>query len=264
MKIVFIYKNIATAFLALGMLILFSGCTSSFQSFGEFSVKEIGEGIHEIRDGDGSIFVLVKRGKKAPACYNKNQIIPVPIKRIMAYSTYNIAMLKVLGVLDDTLVGVTKEYKDWVIPEVKKGIETGRITYVGEAGAVDYEKIKEISPELVLTWDRAAIPMLNELEIPAFITTTATAMDLDTRLEFTRFLAYMFGREKEADAFIARVNKTVDRIGAITASVSQRPKVIWGDIYEKRVLIEPGNSWVAEIIHHAGGEYVFDDVSGAA
>ncbi len=264
MKILFFYKNIAAAFLVSVTVILFSGCSPTFQSFGEFSVKEIGEGIHEIRDGDGSIFVLVQRGKKAPAGYNKNRIIQVPVKRVIAYSTYNIAMLKVLGVLDDTLVGVTSEYKDWVMPEVREGFEAGRITYVGEAGAVDYEQIKEISPELVLTWDRAAIPMLNELEIPAIITTSGTAMNLDTRLGFTRFLAYLFNREKEADAFIARVNKTVDRISAITASVSQRPKVIWGDIYEKRVLIEPGNSWVAEIIRHAGGEYIFDDVSGAA
>ena len=264
MKTVLIYKNIATAFLALVTIFLFSGCSPSFQSFGAFSVKETGKGIHEIRDGDGSIFVLVQRGEKAPAGYNKNQIIQVPVKRVIAYSTYNIAMLKVLGVLDDTLAGVTREYKDWVIPEVRKGIEAGRIIYIGEAGAVDYEKIKEISPELVLTWDRAAIPMLNELEIPAIITTSGTAMNLDTRLGFTSFLAYLFGREKEADAFIARVNKTVERIASITASISRRPKVIWGDIFEKRVLIEPGNSWVAEIIRHAGGEYVFDDVSGAA
>ena len=264
MKIVLPYKNIAAAFLVLVTVTLFSGCSPSFQSFGEFSVNEIDEGIHEIRDGDGSIFVLVQRGKKVPANYNKNQIIQAPVKRVIAYSPYNIAMLKVLGVLDEALVGVTREYEDWVIPEVRKGIEAGRITYVGEAGSVDYEKIKEISPELVLTWDRAAIPMLNELEIPAIITTAGTAMNLDTRLGFTRFLAYLFDRGKEADAFIARVNKTVDWISAITASVSRRPKVIWGDIYEKRVLIEPGNSWVAEIIRHAGGEYIFDDVSGAA
>ena len=162
MKILLIYKNIITAFLVLLTIIFFSGCSPSFQSFGEFSVKEIAEGIHEIRDGDGSIFVLVQRGKKAPAGYNKNQIILVPVKRVIAYSSYDIAMLKVLGVLDSTLAGVTREYKDWVIPEVRKGFEAGRITYVGEAGAVDYEKVKEISPELVLTWDRAAIPMLNE------------------------------------------------------------------------------------------------------
>jgi len=264
MTIAVIYKNIAIAFLALMTVGLFSGCSPSFQSFGEFSVKEIDEGIHEIRDGDGNIFVLVQRGNKVPANYNKNQIILVPVKRIIVYSIYDIAMLKVLGVLDDVLVGVTREYKDWIIPEVRKGIKAGRIIYVGEASAVDYEKIKEISPELVLTWDRTAIPMLKELEIPAIITTPGTAMNLDTRLGFTKFLATMFNREKKADAFIARVNKAVDRISTITASVGQRPKVIWGDVYEKRVLIEPGNSWVAEIIRHAGGEYLFDDVSGAA
>jgi iron complex transport system substrate-binding protein len=48
-----------------------------------------------------------------------------------------------------------------------------------------------------------------------------------------------------------------------SGGVKIKPNVIWGDIYEKRVLVEPINSSPAEIILLAGGEYAFDDVVGA-
>jgi iron complex transport system substrate-binding protein len=39
---------------------------------------------------------------------------------------------------------------------------------------------------------------------------------------------------------------------------------MWGDIYEKRVLVEPGNSWVAEMVGLAQSNYLFDDVYGTS
>jgi iron complex transport system substrate-binding protein len=37
-----------------------------------------------------------------------------------------------------------------------------------------------------------------------------------------------------------------------------------GDVYEKRVMVEPGNCWVAEFVRLAGANYLFDDVFGSA
>ena len=39
-----------------------------------------------------------------------------------------------------------------------------------------------------------------------------------------------------------------------------QPKVMWGDIYEKRVLVEPGNAWVAELIGLAQSDYLFNNI----
>jgi iron complex transport system substrate-binding protein len=39
---------------------------------------------------------------------------------------------------------------------------------------------------------------------------------------------------------------------------------MWGDVYEKRVMVEPGNCWVAEFVRLAGANYLFDDVFGSA
>lgn len=49
-----------------------------------------------------------------------------------------------------------------------------------------------------------------------------------------------------------------------TADAGPPPKVMWGDIYEKRVLVEPGNAWVGELVGLAQSDYLFDDVYGTS
>ncbi|RLB81033.1 MAG: ABC transporter substrate-binding protein, partial [Deltaproteobacteria bacterium] len=79
-----------------------------------------------------------------------------------------------------------------------------------------------------------------------------------------QFLALFFNREKEADEYVARVSSAIKRIYSLNLSPDVRPKVIWGDIYEERVLVEPGNSWVAEMVNLAGGDYLFSDIAGGS
>ena len=39
---------------------------------------------------------------------------------------------------------------------------------------------------------------------------------------------------------------------------------MWGDVYEKRVLVEPGNAWVGELVGLARSNYQFDDIFGTS
>lgn len=248
--------------LSLFILMIFSGCGPEFQHFGEFSIQDIENGCKKVTDGLGRTLVLVPRGQTAPDGYEKNQIIEIPVKKAVVYLSSDVALLKAIGVAD-SVVGVTKDQEDWTIPEIKHGMEDGKVVYLGEYTSVDFEKLKVLDPDIVFAWDESAIPMLTELDIPCAITTTKIAKDLKTRMYFIKFLAAFYGKEKEADRFIARVSKTIESVAKKTAGVKIKPNVIWGDIYEKRVLVEPINSSPAEIILLAGGEYAFDDVVGA-
>ena len=270
MKTKFNCLTIMVLFIIAGAFLLLSGCQSntgedcSFTNFGKFTVKKLANDCKEIRDGIGRRLVLVPRGKKPPAGYAEHQIIFVPVQRVVAYSNYHISMLKALGVMKDVLVGVTKEKEYWHIPEIREGMNNGSITYLGEPDGIDYERLKAIQPEMVLTWDHRLISMTEDLGIPCIITSTGVAMDLDMRIHFAQFLGLFFNKEREARQFVSRVYRSIDSIKKKTMSVEDRPRVIWGDIYEKRVLVEPGNSWPAEIVRLAGGEYLFDDIFGAA
>lgn len=245
------------------LFLLFSCHSSTFESFGEFSIKKLSNGIKEITDGVGRKFVLVPKGIKAPKQYTKDKIIYIPVKRVIAYSGYNVSLLRGLGVLN-TLVGVTHKKDYWTIDYVKHGLEKGSIIYVGESNAIDYELIKKASPEVVFTWNLADIPKLEEMGIKCIVTTTKSAMDLNTRMKFMLFLSQFFNKEDMGEEFVKKVKKTIKDINTKLKHISSKPKVIWGDIYEKRVLIEPGDSWSAQIVEISGGDYLFSDIRGSS
>ncbi|MGQ9669138.1 MAG: ABC transporter substrate-binding protein [Desulfosoma sp.] len=260
-----------TALMIVPALLLFCGCRNSadnehrsFLQIGEFTINRISEVRTEVRDGAGRTLVLVPRDAPTPKDVAPQRLVRTPVQRVVAYGFFDVSTLRALGVLEDVLVGVTHPAEGWFIPEVRQGMAQGKIAYLGDSTSIDFERLKQQQPELVLTWDPAIIPMLDTLNIPCVITSTPTAMCLNARMRFVQFLAPFFGKEKEADAYFQRINNALMAIRERTVGAGLMPKVMWGDIYEKRVLVEPGNAWVGELVGLATSDYLFDDVYGTS
>jgi iron complex transport system substrate-binding protein len=236
----------------------------SFIQIGEFTITRVSANRTEVRDGAGRTLVLVPRNAPTPEDVEPTRLVRTPVQRVAAYGFFDVATMRALGVLEDTLVGVTCPAEGWYVQEVKQGMADGNIAFLGDYNSIDFERLKQQQPELVLTWDHSIIPMLDELGIPCAITSTPTAMCLNARMRFVQFLAPFFHKEKEADAFFDRVNNALITIRQRTADAGPPPKVMWGDIYEKRVLVEPGNAWVGELVGLAQSDYLFEDVYGTS
>jgi iron complex transport system substrate-binding protein len=238
--------------------------TQSFIQIGEFTITRVAADRTEVRDGAGRTLVLVPRSAPTPKDVDPVRLVRTPVQRVAAYGYFDVATMRALGVLEEALVGVTHPADDWYVEEVKKGMAIGKIAFLGDTNSIDFERLKQQQPELVLTWDHSIIPMLDELGIPCAITSTPTAMCLNARMRFVQFLAPFFHKEKEAEAFFNRVNNALIAIRERTAGAGPPLKVMWGDIYEKRVLVEPGNAWVGELVGLAESDYLFEDVYGTS
>ncbi len=237
---------------------------TTFMSIGSFSVTRLANGTTRVRDGAGRDLILVPREMEIPEGIDPAQVVRTPVRRVVAYGSFDIAILKALGVLEDTLVGVTTPKEKWLIPEVRQGMEAGKIAFLGDYSALDFEKLHQTQPELVLTWDMSIIPILDEMKVPCAVTTTPVAMCLAARMKFIRFIAPFFNREARAKDFFSRVSNALEQIKMDTAKAGVKPRVMWGDIYEKRVLVEPGNAWVGELVELALSDYQFEDVFGTS
>lgn len=243
-----------------------SATRPAFLQIGAFSVHRISDVRTEVRDGAGRTLVLIPREAPLPPDVDPKQVVRTPVRRVAAYGYFDVATLRMLGVLDEVLVGVTVPEKEWAecSPDIARGMREGRIAYLGDASGIDFERLKQMEPDLVLTWDPSSLPLLDDLQIPAVITSTPEATCLNARIRFVQFLAPFFGREKEADVYFSRIDAALKDIRARTAGAGTQPKVMWGDIYEKRVLIEPGNAWVGELVGLAQSSYQFEDVFGTS
>jgi iron complex transport system substrate-binding protein len=241
----------------------YSSGAAGFLNLGEYSLIAR-DGYTEVHDGAGRVLALVKRGAPAPPGFEPTMVIETPVQKVAVYSAFDVSMLHVLG-QDEAIVALTNPEKSWYVDYVLEGFKSGRIVFIGQPGSIDYERVKTQAPDMVMTWDPSIVPMMDTLGIPVLVTSTPVATCLATQIRFVEFLAAFFGPDehKRATAFYGRVRQTLEDIRAKTAD-HPKPKAMWGDIYEKRVLVEPGNAWVAELIGLAQSDYLFDDVYGTS
>ena len=94
----------------------------AFLQIGEFAVNRISPVRTEVRDGAGRTLVLIPREAPMPTDCAPNQVVRVPVQRVVAYGDFDIATLRALGV-QETLVGVTRSKEHWYVPEIKRGME---------------------------------------------------------------------------------------------------------------------------------------------
>jgi iron complex transport system substrate-binding protein len=234
---------------------------AGFEAIGPFSVESRDDGSFVVTDGIGRRVYLVPRGQKAPPGLQPKDIVRIPVKSLATESSRDTSLFVALGVIEK-VKAVTGKPEDWTIPQIHNGLKKGDVFSLGQRHGLDYEQLAKVMPDVFFTWDESLVPMLDELGIPTVITNTETARDLDTQIRFVNFLAPFFGKQKEADEYVRRTYAALESIKAKTSRVEKKPKVIWGDVYSKRVLVEPGNSWAAQIVEAAGGDYLFADVSG--
>jgi iron complex transport system substrate-binding protein len=257
-------KSMVYLIWALFLSIGISGCKkTSFESIGAFSVERH-EGHTEAGDGIGRRFVLVPRGEDLPANTGRAAVIRTPVKRVIAYSTCDVSFLIGFGILEEVLVGVTMDKSKWNNEFIKESLDAGKIVFIGNSSMINYELMKKVQPDVVFTWDAGIIPVLDELHIPTVITNPEMAMGLKAQIKYVKFIAPFFQKEKEAEVFCGRFMKTAEYIKSKADAATRRPRVIWGDVYNKRVLVEPKNAWVSELVRLSGGIYELDDVEGAS
>lgn len=251
--------------LVLTVLILCSmalpGAQAAFKAIGPFSVESHDDGSFVLTDGIGRRIYLVPRGKTPPSGASPHDVVRIPVKSVASDSARDTSLLSALDAMDK-VTAVTGKPRDWTIPYIHDGLIKGTIVSLGQSNGLDYEQLAKVKPDVFFTWDESLIPMMDELGIPTVITNTEMARDLDTQIGFARYLAPFFGSLRQADDYVAKVYAALDKIKTKTRQAKTKPKVIWGDVYSKRVLVEPGNSWAAQIVEAAGGDYLFADVSG--
>ncbi len=242
-------------------LLLFSGCKVNSEKFGGFGIKYSKGGRKEVTDGIGRRLVLVPRESNAPNGYKERDVIRIPVKRVVVYSPYTAALIRELGHLN-SVVGIVFKKEHWHIAEIRKGIENGRIIYLGNYTSIDYEKLRQLKPDVVFTWDARIVPKLNELSIPCIVTGTRNAKGLIKHINFIRFLSTFYNEDQKAKAFAELQLKEINNISARLKKVKERPRVIWGDIYTGKIRVVTGNSWAGQMVEKAGGNYLFSDLVG--
>ena len=225
-----------------------------------FKVEYLENGCKIVTDGAGRRLLLLLRGQVIPAGHEYNNVVEIPVKRIVTRWTTIPPLLKALGVMD-SIAGVTTRKEEWHINEIKRGMEAGKIKYLGKSRATDYERLRAIDPDVFFAGEWENVEKLNELQIPFAVVTEYLEKDPLGRLEWIKFFAAFYDRETEAKEFFDSAVQKVKELSLKVSKVKTRPRVLWGFISGRGIVYVPrADTYVARMILMAGGHYMFMNI----
>jgi len=219
------------------------------------------EGYVLVTDGQGRKIALVERGKPVPSG-TFDLVIEFPVKRVVSLNDahYYIPALN----STDVLVGVSSS--TWYIEEIAKGVADGTIVDVGSSRSPDYEKIAQLNPDLIFisaeyvgetVADKLTSMGLPWVSIDAWVENNPLA-----RVEWIKFVGAFINKSVEAYNYFEKIEGNILSITGKVGS-SARPKVCYSLIYSKGISVPGNESYHAELVRMAGGEYIFNYLSGS-
>ena len=202
--------------------------------------------------------ILVREGAEAPSGFDRKQIIKVPLKNSVVYSSVHADLLEELGV-GNALAGVCDaEYI--YSPETRKRIETGAVKDCGSGMSPNVEAIISLNPGAVLLspydsgsghgkLDRTAIPIV---ECADYMETSPLG-----RAEWIKFFGRLYGKGEMADSLFKEIEHNYLSLKGKVKGVGKHPKVLLDRVYGGAWSVPGGNSYMSRLIEDAGGENPF-------
>lgn len=190
--------------------------------------------------------------------YSDNNSIKIPVNKVICLSTTHCAFISQIGQTGSIkgISGAEYVYNNEIIDLIKKN----EIIEVGYDKQIDYEKIISVNPDVVFVFgiDNSSIASynkLNEIGIPVvYIGDFLERLPLG-RTEWIKFFGCFYDKLDYATGFFDSVENNYNTLLNTTSENPERPKVLVGLPWKGTWWIPGGNSFFANFIRDAGGDY---------
>lgn len=182
------------------------------------------------------------------------------LERIAVLSTTHLPYLSTLGTADHVVAAAhLEQVRDGATKERRAA---GQVVEIGTADGVDREALIAASPDVLLGYPFgrsgsdtvvAGVPLLM---IAEYLEPHPLG-----RAEWLKFFGVLVGKTDLADSLYAGIADRYDQAQA-TVGNGPRPKVLFGSQWNGQWWVPPGNSYMAQLIEDAGGDYLFRDRHG--
>lgn len=202
-------------------------------------------------------YLIPRNTKNTIDLPSDGQVIEVPIKNIAALSSTQIGVLDHLGVLD-RIVAVSLSDRIFNKSLAKK-VKTGEVISVGHNTTLNFEKIVDLSPELVMVAGYMKISNdeanLMKAGLPVAFNIEWMESSLLARAEWSKFIAAFFNKEDRADKLFTDIENRYLKVKAEIAHINDKPDIVSGYHYKGIWYMPGGQSYLAQLLRDAKGEY---------
>lgn len=198
----------------------------------------------------------------------KNQfddIIEIPIKKIVVTSTTHIPSLELLNI-ENTLVGFPGI--DYISSEkTRHRIDNGLIRELGKNEGINTEVLLELRPNLVVGFGvdgkNRTFETIKKSGIPVIFNGDWVEESPLAKAEWIKFFGALFNKEKEADSIFNSIENNYLEAIKLAKNAQSQPTVLSGAMHNDTWFLPNGNSTEAQLFKDANAHYLWSDSKGS-
>ncbi len=192
------------------------------------------------------------------------KVLMYPLESVVVTSTTHIPSLDMLGVTDK-LVGFPN--LDYISSETARMlISHGQIKELGQNESINTEVLIDLEPDAVITFavdgTNKTVDNIQKAGIPVLYNADWTEKHPLGKAEWIKFFGALFDRQQEADSIFREIEKEYYRVVEVAKQAQNKPTVLSGAMYKDVWYMPKGDSWAAQFIADANGEYLWKDTEG--
>ncbi|MBW9220679.1 ABC transporter substrate-binding protein [Methanothermococcus sp. SCGC AD-155-M21] len=224
-------------------------------------------------DATGQKFLLKNESQSIPDWAEYDKIINLPLENVVVMSSTHIALMmplnddgSVISSVDGIMWG--GRYK-WHFEEINRSLENGSIIDVGSTYSPNWDKIVNISPQVVFVYPGYSGDAIIEKCKELGITYVANAEYLEptylARCEWVKMFAAFYNKEDAAKKYFTRVEKRSLNVKRKTYNCDPNVLVAWGKNSPTwgGTYVPKAQSYVAKgIMDFCHSSYIFADYPG--
>lgn len=209
-------------------------------------------------------YALVNRGSNKEGIPTDYQIIEIPVSSVICMTTLQLSNFIKLNALDK-VVGITST-RFLFNEQMNKQLKEGKTRKIGIEGEFDNEAILALNPDIILVspFKKGGYDAIRNLDIPLISFLGYKESSPLGQAEWIKFTAMLLGIEEQANKQFDDIENKYNKLKALSASVSERPTVLSGELHSGNWYVVGGNSYLAQLFRDSGADYFMknDNESG--
>lgn len=209
-------------------------------------------------------YILKKTNKKLPDSLSKYPSITVPVNRLVVTSTTIIPFLEMLK-SEEKLIGFP--HTDYISSEKTRFlINNGKIKDLGQNENINIELTFDLQPDVIIAFgidnNNKMVEKLSANGLKVFFQADWMEQSPLGKAEWIKFYGALLGKEKEANTLFETIKNEYLKTKNLTQNTSRNQKILYGSLYKDKWFVARGNSWIAQFINDAKGEYLWKNLTG--
>ncbi len=198
---------------------------------------------------------------------NYDAVIQLPIDQVVLTSTTQVPHLDALG-QTDLLAGFPQ--LDLISSKAARArIAAGKVQDLGSGPSANPELVLDLQPDWImistLGEDLRYLEVFKQAGIPALINGEYVEQNPLGRAEWIKFTGVLLGNYEAAATQFEQIKKDYNEAANLASSIPEKdkPRVLSGVMYQDIWYAPSADSWAAQLLNQAGGNYAFEENAGS-